>query len=220
MATDFRIVSLCGSAGALPAYIEILKAMPVDSGMAFVILTHRRMGTPCWLVDILSRVTGMRVGEIAEGCVFEPNHVYVIPAGEDLTIDGEAFCLVPATTVYGWPDSFDIYLDSVAKTTRRRAVTVILSGMSEDGSAALGDLRKSGGLNYAQTDAPSRDMPESAVRTGMVDYEGSPEEIAAAILGLPEIGRNGSSLKGLQPLDARLLASNPVEGVAEVRLLH
>jgi two-component system CheB/CheR fusion protein len=158
------------------------------------------MGTPCWLVDILSRVTCMQVGEIAEGCVFEPNHVYVIPAGEDLTIDGQAFCLVPASTVYGWPDSFDIYLDSVARTTRRRAVTVILSGMSEDGSAALKDLRKSGGLNYAQTDAPSRDMPESAVRTGMVDYEGSPEDIAAAILGLPEIGRNASTLKRLQLL--------------------
>ncbi len=200
MSTEFRIVSLCGSAGALPAYITILKAMPVDNGMAFVVLTHRRMGTPCWLVDILSRVTRMQVGEIAEGCIFEPNHVYVIPAGEDLTMDGEAFSLVPAATVNGWPDAFDIYLDSVARTTSRRAVTVILSGMSEDGSAALKDLRTSGGLNYAQADAPSRDMPESAVRTGMVDYMGSPEEIAAVILGLPEIGRGVSSLKDLRPL--------------------
>ena len=105
MSTEFRIVSLCGSAGALPAYIEILKAMPVDSGMAFVVLTHRRMGTPCWLVDILSRVTRMKVGEIAEGCIFKPNQVYVIPAGEDLTIDGETFSLVPAATVNGWPDA-------------------------------------------------------------------------------------------------------------------
>ena len=200
MSTEFRIVSLCGSAGALPAYIEILKAMPVDSGMAFVVLTHRRMGMPCWLVDILSRVTRMQVGEIAEGCIFKPNQVYVIPAGEDLTTDGETFSLVPATTVSGWPDAFDIYLESVARTTHLRAVTVILSGMSEDGSAALKHLRKSGGLNYAQADAPSRGMPESAVRTGMVDYVGSPEEIAAVILGLPEIGRGASSLKGLLPL--------------------
>ena len=157
------------------------------------------LGTPCWLVDILSRVTRMQVGEIAEGCIFEPNHVYVIPAGEDLTMDGAAFSLVPATTVNGWPDAFDIYLDSVARTTQRRAVTVILSGMSEDGSAALKDLRRSGGLNYAQADAPSRGMPESAVRTGMVDYVGSPEAIAALILGLPEIGLVASSLEGLQP---------------------
>jgi chemotaxis response regulator CheB len=130
----------------------------------------------------------MQVREIAEGCVFEPNQVYVIPAGEDLRMDGEAFNLVPAATVNGWPDAFDIYLDSVAKTTNRRAVTVILSGMSEDGSAALKDLRTSGGLNYAQSDASSRGMPDSAVRTGMVDYVGSADEIAAVILGLPVIG--------------------------------
>jgi two-component system CheB/CheR fusion protein len=168
--------------------------------MAFVVLTHRRIGTPCWLVDILSRVTRMKVRQIAEGCVFEPNHVYVIPAGEDLTMNGEAFSLVPAATVNGWPDSFDIYLDSVARTTQRRAVTVILSGMSEDGSSALRDLRKSGGLNYVQADAPSRGMPESAVRTGMVDYVGSPEEIAAVILGLPEIRLSALMVDGLQPL--------------------
>lgn len=63
MATDFRIVSLCGSAGALQAYVEIIRAVPIDSGMAFVVLTHRRIESPCWLVQILSRETGMHVEE-------------------------------------------------------------------------------------------------------------------------------------------------------------
>lgn len=184
MPTGFRIVSLCGSAGALSAYVQILKAMPADSGMTFVILTHRRKNTPCWLVDILSRVTPMRVEEILDGSVFQPNRVYVIPAGKDLTIEGGAFCLVPASTVHGWPDAFDIYLESVATTTSRRAVTVILSGMAADGSASLEHLRDSGGLNYAQAGAGSPSMPESAIRTGMVDYVGSAEEIALSILGL------------------------------------
>lgn len=184
MPAKFRIVSLCGSAGALPAYVQILKAMPADSGMTFVILTHRRADTPCWLVDILSRVTPMLVEEIFDGSVFQPNRVYVIPAGKDLTIAGGTFCLAPARTVNGWPDAFDIYLESVAIATVRRAVTVILSGMSGDGSAALEHLRKSGGLNYAQTGARSPTMPESAIGTGMVDYSGSPEEIALSILGL------------------------------------
>jgi chemotaxis response regulator CheB len=152
--------------------------------MTFVILTHRRADTPCWLVDILSRVTPMLVEEIFDGSVFQPNRVYVIPAGKDLTIAGGTFCLAPARTVNGWPDAFDIYLESVAIATVRRAVTVILSGMSGDGSAALEHLRKSGGLNYAQTGARSPTMPESAIGTGMVDYSGSPEEIALSILGL------------------------------------
>jgi two-component system CheB/CheR fusion protein len=184
MPAKFRIVSLCGSAGALPAYIQILEAMPADSGMTFVILTHRRAASPCWLVDILSRVTPMHVEEIFNGSIFQPNRVYVIPAGQDLTVAEGAFCLAPASSVNGWPDVFDIYLESVATTTCDRAVTVILSGMAADGSAALEHLRESGGLNYAQSGARAPSMPDSAIRTGMVDYTGSPEEIALSILGL------------------------------------
>jgi chemotaxis response regulator CheB len=183
MSAKFKIVSLCGSAGALSAYIAFLKAMPVDSGMTFVVLTHRRIDTPCWLVEIFSRITTMPVEEIVDGSTFEPNRIYVIPAGQDLTIDGDAFRLVPARTVWGWPDGFDIYLESVARTTNRRALTVILSGLATDGSAFLRKLRQSGGLNYAQNDAPTPEMPNSAIQTGMIDYAGSSEQIAAVILG-------------------------------------
>lgn len=42
----FRIVILCGSAGALSAYRRILRVVPHDTGMAFVVLTHRRTGSP------------------------------------------------------------------------------------------------------------------------------------------------------------------------------
>lgn len=185
MSAGFRIVSLCGSAGATAGYVELLRQVPANSGMAFVVLTHRRKDAPCWLVGILSHVTAMPVEEIVDGLILEPNRVYVLPSGQDLTIDGSAFCLAPAKTVRGWPDAFDIYLQSVARTTRRRAVTVILSGMAEDGSAFLEELRECGGINYAQASAPIPSMPASAIRTRMIDYVGSAGEIAVAILGLP-----------------------------------
>jgi two-component system CheB/CheR fusion protein len=189
MSARFRIVTLCGSLGALPAYIEFLREIPADSGMAFVVLTHRRKDTPCWLVDILSRITPMLVEEIVNGTTFEPNRVYVMPAGQDLTIDGLRFCLVPATIARGWPNAFDIYLRSVAVTTYQRALTVILSGMAKDGSASLEGLRDSGGINYAQFGGVSPSMPKSAIETGMVDYIGTAMEIAKAILELPDIER-------------------------------
>ena len=37
--SPFRIVCLGGSAGALPAYQAILRAVPADSGMAFIVRT-------------------------------------------------------------------------------------------------------------------------------------------------------------------------------------
>src|SRR5579862_21345 len=183
MSSRFKIVSLCGSAGALSAYIEFLQSMPFDSGMTFVVLTHRRKETPCWLVEILSRVTTMHVEEIVDGLILEPNRVYVNPPGQDLTIDGSALCLAPAKIVRGWPDTFDTYLNSVAQTTRGRAMTVIMSGMAKDGSAFLHELRQSGGFNYAQDDASVPSMPKGAILTGMIDYIGSAEQIAVAILG-------------------------------------
>ena len=61
MSVGFRIVCLCGSAGALSAYIDILREMPIDTGMAFLVLTHRRGGRPCWLPEIIARSTRMSV---------------------------------------------------------------------------------------------------------------------------------------------------------------
>lgn len=187
MPPDFRIVILCGSAGALSAYIEILRAVPADSGMAFVILTHHRIEAPCWLVQILTHETRMHVEEIVDGTVLRPNCVYIGPAGMDLTTDGEALWLEPASRLKGWPNTFDLFLDSVARNTLGRAVTVILSGLAQDGSAALGILKTNGGMNYAQANASSDSMPRSAIATGKVDYVGSPVEIIAAICKLPPL---------------------------------
>jgi two-component system CheB/CheR fusion protein len=152
--------------------------------MVFVILSHHRAGSYCWLVPILSRVTQMHVEDIRDGFAFEANHVYVLPAGLDVTTDGSAFHPAPATKLRGWPDAFDIFLRSVARTTRFRAITVILSGLAEDGSAAMNELQRGGGVNYAQANAPYASIPRSAIRTGCVDYVGSASEIAAAILHL------------------------------------
>lgn len=185
MAADFRIVCLCGSAGALSAYVDILRAAPINSGMAFIVLTHRRLENPSWLLQILSGTTRMHVEDIADGTVIRPNCVYIGPAGKDLTTDGESLRLTPVSKVNGWPNTFDIFLESIAQHTYGRAVTVILSGLAKDGSAFLSMLRNSGGTNYAQSDASSDSMPRNAIATGQVDYVGSPTDIIAAIAKLP-----------------------------------
>lgn len=181
---NFRIITLCGSAGALSAYLQILRIMPHDSGMAFVVLTHRRVGSTDQLVKIFSPVTTMPVQEIEEGTILLSNRIYVIPGEKDLTTDGFLFRLVPISKLGGWPDGFDIFLTSLAKNTKNRAVTIILSGRGTDGSAALGDLRRGGGLAFAQSDAKFSSMPASAIATGNVDYFCSAAEIGALVSAL------------------------------------
>lgn len=181
---NFRIVALCGSTGALAAYSQILATVPPDTGMAFVILTHRRSGRTTRLAKILSVVTRMRVQEVKNGSVISPNCVYVIPAGKDLTTDGTRLWLAPISTVYGGFDGFDVFLTSLAQNTQGRAVAIILSGMGDDGSAALGELRLNGGLTFAQADAKSSGMPTNAVATGNVDYLCSAADIGTLVSAL------------------------------------
>ena len=202
MAATFRIVSLCGSAGALDGYVEIVHATPADSGMAFVVLTHRRSGSPSQLIEILSRVTTMPVQEIEHGTILLPNCVYVAPPGMDVTTDGERFQVMPCSKSYGLPNTFDIYLRSLALNTRDRALTVILSGMAADGSASLGELKASGGMNYTERGAIADGMPRNAVATGHVHYEGTPAQIIASILILRRV-HSAMNLTIPSPLIAR-----------------
>ena len=183
----FRIVILCGSAGAVSAYRQILRVVPHDTGMAFVVLIHRRTGSICQLLQILSSMTTMPVQQIEDGADLLPDRIHVMPPGKDLTSDGVTFRLAPLSNASGLPNRFDIFLSSIAKHTKDRAVTIILSGMAGDGSAALGELRLKGGLAFAQSDAEVGSMPASAVGTGNVDYFCSAADIGTLVSGLSPI---------------------------------
>ena len=55
------IVGIGGSAGALNAYKALLDALPSDTGMAFVIISHMNPTAISQLVKILLRHTKMTV---------------------------------------------------------------------------------------------------------------------------------------------------------------
>ncbi len=75
------IVGIGGSAGALNAYKALLNAMPPDTGMAFVIISHMSPTAHSQLAIILQRHTKMRVTVASEAMPILANHVYVIPTG-------------------------------------------------------------------------------------------------------------------------------------------
>src|SRR2546425_12690840 len=75
----FPVVGVGASAGGLDAFNHLLRALPDDTGMAFVIIQHLDPKHESMLADILSRDTHMPVREVAANMPVEPDHVYVIP---------------------------------------------------------------------------------------------------------------------------------------------
>ena len=183
-AKDFRVVCLGGSAGGLEAYTGILRNLPADTGMAFVVAQHQRFEHLHSLSQILASATAMPVVEVEQGMLLEPNRVFVMPPGKDMTVNGDEFDLQKPLKPRGWPTTISLFLLSLAEVYGHRAVAVILSGMGQDGSSALKAVKAAGGVTFAQSNAAFDSMPRHAVQTGHVDFVLSPPEIAKALLDL------------------------------------
>jgi two-component system CheB/CheR fusion protein len=177
------IVCICGSAGALKEYQAILHRLPPKTGAAFVIISHLSRKYKSHLVEILSGVTEMPVREAHDGMQLSPNEVVVIPPGMEMAIRGRCLKVVPRSKTSGWSNVADLFLASLAQNRNGKQVAVILSGMGNNGTVALGHFKQAGGSILVQEpgSAEHKDMPHAAIRSGCVDAVLSPAEIAHAI---------------------------------------
>src|SRR5271166_2460364 len=91
--TSFPIVGVGASAGGLEAFTQLLNALPVDTGMAFVLVQHLAPTLPSALAEILARATKMPVMEVQDEPAVQPNHVYVIPPDRSMIIERGALHL-------------------------------------------------------------------------------------------------------------------------------
>lgn len=171
------IVGIGGSAGALNAYKQLLGALPTNTGMAFVIISHMNPAASSALAQILARHTAMEVTVASAAMRILRNNVYVIPPDTDLLIADYTFQVVsPRATGY---TQVDVFLTSLAEAMQTRGVGIILSGYGRDGTDGCKNLKAKGGTTFAQDISAEVDiMPRSAQSAGWIDFVGSPERIA------------------------------------------
>lgn len=163
------IVGIGGSAGALNAYKALLDALPPDTGMAFVIISHMNPTAHSQLAKILQRHTKMSVFVATEAMPILANHVYVIPQDSDLTMDNYRFKVVSPRS--GRIKQVDIFFISLANEMSDRAVGIVLSGYGGDGTVGCKHIKANGGKTFAQDmSAEVNHMPLSAQAAGCADF--------------------------------------------------
>ena len=86
----FPIVGIGASAGGLEAFTQLLKNLPTDTGMAFVLVQHLDPDHDSALTELLSRATTLPVHEVTNDLTVAANHVYVIPPNMTLGISAAA----------------------------------------------------------------------------------------------------------------------------------
>ncbi len=179
----FPIVGIGASAGGLDAFTQLLKALPTNTGMAFVVVSHLAPTRESLLAEILSRATEMSVMEVTDEPAVLPNHVYVIPPARRMIIKAGALALLPRQKVNGQYRPFDHFLTSLAEDRGHQSVGVVLSGMADDGSVGLEEIKAHGGITFAQDESAQHgEMPRNAIATGAVDFVLPPKAIAREIV--------------------------------------
>src|SRR5213083_2516451 len=175
----FPVVCVGASAGGLEAFTHLLEAMPTDTGMAFVLVSHLSPSHASHLAEILSRATKMPVNEVKDEPKVQPNRVYVIPPDRNMIIADGVLKLLPRREVRGQHHPIDLFLESLAIDQRHKSIAVILSGTGSDGTLGLDEIKAAGGITFAQDQSAAyAGMPRSAMMAGTVDFRLSPADIA------------------------------------------
>ncbi len=181
MGVPFPIVGVGASAGGLEAVTQLLRALPIDTGLGFVIIQHLAPDHASNLAEILSRSTRMPVTEVRDEPEVQPDHVYVIPPGRDMIIAGGKLQLLPQDR-YARRRGIDQFFSALAEDCGHKAIGVVLSGAMSDGTLGLEAIKAAGGITFAQNESAQHDsMPRSAVASGCVDFVLPPDKIAAEI---------------------------------------
>ena len=180
----FPIVGIGASAGGLEAFEAFFKAMPVDSGIGFVLVAHLDPTHISILPELLQKRTQMPVHQVKDGMRVEPNHVYVIPPNKDLTILHGTLHLMELTQPRGANLPIDSFFRSLAQDQGRNAVCVILSGTGSDGTLGVKAIKGEVGMVMVQDEESAKyeGMPRSAISTGLVDYVLPPDKMPRQLI--------------------------------------
>jgi two-component system CheB/CheR fusion protein len=171
------------SAGGLEALEELFRALPAETTMAFVVVTHLDPERISRLPELIQAHTPLRVALVEDGTLLEPGSIYFSPPGHNITVAGGPLRLAAAERAE-LRRPIDGFFRSLADDQRDNAVAIVLSGTGSDGSAGVADVKAASGMVMAQdpSTAAYAGMPESAITTGCVDYAQSVTELAAQLL--------------------------------------
>jgi two-component system chemotaxis response regulator CheB len=181
----YRCVAIGASTGGPPALQQVLAALAADLPAAVVIAQHMPEGFTKMFAERLDRIVGMRVKEAEGEEELVPGQVLLAPGGKNLTVhlgmSGRVFTRLEAPeTTDRYIPSADKLLGSAATAFGNHLVSVVLTGMGDDGALGTRAARAAGGLTVAEAEESCVvfGMPREAIRTGAVQQ----------VLPLSEIG--------------------------------
>ncbi len=184
---NFEIVAIAASAGGLNALSQVFASLPADFPATILVVQHLAPKFKSQLAEILSRRTDLKVKQAEQGDTLDPGTIYTAPPNYHLLVKPDhTLDLTQSELVHFLRPSADLLFNSVAETYKNKAIAVVLTGTGTDGRKGVQTIKKMGGIVIAQNKESSEyfGMPNSAIKTGVVDYILPLEDIPDCLISL------------------------------------
>ena len=178
-------VGVGASAGGLEAISAFFKHMPVDSGLTFIVIQHLSPDYKSMMDELLSKVTEIPVKVVVDGTEPKPNHIYLIPPKENMTIFHGKLLLESQDRTHSLLNlPIDLFLHSLAEDQGRNAIGIILSGTGSDGTRGCRAIKEAGGLVMVQSESSAKfeGMPKNVIANGLPDFVMPVEQLPEQLL--------------------------------------
>ncbi|MCD1295226.1 chemotaxis protein CheB [Methanocella sp. CWC-04] len=187
--SQFDIVAIGTSAGGLKALTEVLSNLPKDFPVPILIVQHLDPRHKSLMAEILQRHSDMNIKEAEDGEDIKNSTVYIAPPNRHMLTTDKKIELTKTEFVHFSRPSIDLLFDSVAADYKDRAIAVILTGSGMDGAIGIKAIKENGGTTIAQDSRTSEyfSMPDTAIKTGSIDFILPLNEIAGALVKLVTI---------------------------------
>ncbi|HEY2366237.1 MAG TPA: chemotaxis protein CheB, partial [Polyangiaceae bacterium] len=178
-ASPTYVVGIGASAGGLEALESFFHEVPLDTGMAFVVVQHLSPDFRSVMSDLLGRQTSLPIHLVEDGMPVQANHVYLIPPKTEMIIAEGRLLLSERERAHELSLPIDVFLRSLAQDAGASAVAIILSGSGSDGSRGVRHVADAGGLVLVQDpDTAQFDgMPRAALEANVATHVESPREM-------------------------------------------
>jgi two-component system chemotaxis response regulator CheB len=217
MAEPRKIVVMGGSAGSIEALTELVVHLPAELDAAIFIVVHTIPVGDSRLPEILSRRGPLRASVASDGGPIICDRIYVAPPDAHLLIEMGRVRLSAAPKESGHRPAIDPLFRTAASAYGSRVVGVILSGMLDDGSAGLRDIRRHGGTAIVQDpkQALFPQMPQNAIEIATPHHVGSVSEIARLIATHPGRLKQGGGSQKVMKQTVKPNGDPPVVGARD-----
>ena len=173
---EIHAIVLASSTGGPKALSRFFSLLPGDFPVPIIIVQHNSSGFDKNFAQWLNTFTALNVKVADEGETPRAGNVYIAQTDKHLMLRGKGG--INCSLFYNDDDpennqkpAADVLFRTAAESLGESLVSVVLTGMGNDGAAGTKKVREMGGITIAQDEESSLvyGMPKAAAETGCVD---------------------------------------------------